>query len=73
LKKLGELKPVNVVLAVGTLALLIIPAIGSVYPVPPPPTNYFPYVFASYFLLGVALLWRRSGQLSKEGTLVETA
>ena len=73
LKKLGELKPVNVVLAVGTLALLIIPAIGSVYPVPPPPTNYFPYIFIAYFLIGVALLWRRSGQLSAKGPLAETA
>ncbi len=73
LKKLGELKPANVVLAVGTLALLIIPAIGSVYPVPPPPTNYFPYIFIAYFLIGVALLWRRSGQLSAKGPLAETA
>jgi amino acid transporter len=63
LKKLGELKPVNVALAVGTLALLIIPAIGSVYPVPAPPTNTFPYIFLGYFALGVALLWHRTARL----------
>ena len=73
LKKLGELKRGHIVLAVGTLALLIIPAIGSVYPVPPPPTNYFPYVFLAYFLLGVALLWRRTNRLAEEGPLAETA
>jgi amino acid transporter len=73
LKKLGQVKPSNVALAAGTLALLIIPAIGSVYPVPPPPTSYFPYVFALYVLIGVALFWRRSGELAREGPLVETA
>ena len=47
-------------MAVATLALLIIPAVGSVYPVPPPPSNYFPYAFAAYMALGAALLWRRT-------------
>jgi len=73
LKKLGELKANHIVLAVGTLALLIIPAIGSVYPVPPAPTSYFPYVFLAYFLIGTALFWRRSARLSAEGPLAESA
>ena len=46
-----------------TLGLLLIPAVGSVYPVPAPPTNAFPFVFAAYFVLGVVLLWSRSGRL----------
>jgi hypothetical protein len=49
------------VVAVGTIALLLIPAVGSVYPVPPAPSNYFPYAFAAYMALGAALLWRRKG------------
>jgi hypothetical protein len=37
---------------VAALALLLIPAVGSVYPVPPAPVNYFPYVFLAYLLIG---------------------
>ena len=33
---------------------LLVPAIGSVYPVPAPPVNLFVYVFALYFLIGAA-------------------
>ncbi len=62
LKGRGELKPHHIVVAVATLALLIIPAVGSVYPVPPPPSNYFPYAFAAYMALGAILLWRRGGR-----------
>ena len=47
LKKIGELKTKDiVVLPRSALALLLIPAVGSVYPVPAPPVNYFPYIFA---------------------------
>ena len=52
LKKCGELKAMHVVWCVAALALLMIPAIGSVYPVPPAPVNYFPYVFLAYLLIG---------------------
>jgi len=61
LRQRGELRPRHIVVAVGTIALLLIPAVGSVYPVPPPPSNYFPYAFAAYMALGAALLWRRKG------------
>jgi amino acid transporter len=53
LKKRGELKPVDIVWCVAALVMLLIPAIGSVYPVPPAPVNYFPYIFLGYLLLGV--------------------
>jgi amino acid transporter len=66
LKRIGQLKGRNVAIAIGTLALLIIPAIGSVYPVPSPPTSYFPYVFLAYFLIGAGLLWNRSGRIRDE-------
>ena len=52
LKKCGELKAMQVVWCVAALALLMIPAVGSVYPVPPAPVNYFPYVFLGYLLIG---------------------
>lgn len=60
LRRIGELRARHVAIAAGTLALLLIPAVGSVYPVPAPPTNTFPYIFAAYAILGVVLLWRRS-------------
>jgi amino acid transporter len=52
LKKRAELKAKDVVWCVLALVLLMIPAIGSVYPVPPAPVNYFPYVFLGYLLIG---------------------
>ncbi|MDE1896110.1 MAG: APC family permease [Rhodospirillales bacterium] len=51
-RSLGQLKPGHVVLAAISLALLLVPTIGSVYPVPPAPVKYFPYAFAAYFVLG---------------------
>jgi len=31
---------------------MLIPAVGSVYPVPDPPVRYFPYIFLGYLLIG---------------------
>jgi hypothetical protein len=53
LKKIGELKTKDIVVCVLALALLLIPAIGSVYPVPAPPVNYFPYIFLIYLAIGL--------------------
>ncbi|MBV8587402.1 MAG: APC family permease [Verrucomicrobia bacterium] len=53
LKKRGELNAVDVVWCVAALALLMIPAIGSVYPVPSAPVNFFPYIFLAYLLVGL--------------------
>jgi amino acid transporter len=55
LKKIGDLKPIDIAGCVASLLLLAVPAVGSVYPVPPPPVSYFPYVFLAY--LAVGALW----------------
>lgn len=52
LKSLGQLKPAHILISVASLVLLMVPTIGSVYPVPPAPVKYFPYMFAAYFLIG---------------------
>ena len=52
LKKRGELAAKDVVLCVAAMALLLVPAIGSVYPVPAAPVNAFPYVFLAYLFVG---------------------
>jgi amino acid transporter len=51
-KSFGQLKPIHWVLAAASLALLIIPTVGSVYPVPPAPVKYFPYMFVAYLIIG---------------------
>ncbi len=53
LKKRGELKAKDLVWCVAAVVLLMIPAIGSVYPVPPAPLNYFPYIFLAYLAIGL--------------------
>ncbi len=36
-----------------SLVLLMIPAVGSVIPIPDPPVNYFPYAYLVYLLVGI--------------------
>lgn len=55
LKSMGELKPRDIAGCVASLALLVVPAVGSVYPVPAAPVMYFPYAFLAY--LAVGLMW----------------
>ncbi|MGA9883335.1 MAG: APC family permease [Candidatus Acidiferrales bacterium] len=60
LKKIGELKLRHIAIAVIALALLIVPIAGTVYPVPSFPMNYFPYIFLTYIVIGIGLVWMRS-------------
>ena len=53
LKKLNELRTKDVVLCAAAIVLMIIPAVGSIYPIPDPPVKYFPYIFLAYLVLGV--------------------
>jgi amino acid transporter len=53
LKKRGELKAGHVVLCIVAMVLMLIPIIGSVYPVQPPPVQYFPIAFLAYLWFGV--------------------
>jgi len=52
LKKTGALKTKDIVLCVAAMLLLLIPIVGSVYPVPAAPVNAFPYIFAVYLFFG---------------------
>src|SRR4029077_11962091 len=60
LKKIGELKPHHIAIAVFALALLIVPIVGTVYPVPASPLNYFPYIFLAYIVAGIVIVSIRS-------------
>ena len=68
LKKLGELRPRNVVLASIAVLCLLVPTIGSFYPQPPYPVNLFPYVFLAWMAVSATWLFvvsrRRRGILA---------
>jgi amino acid transporter len=69
LARRGELRRRNVVIAVVALACLLVPTIGSFYPVPPYPVDIFPYIFLGYIAVGGTWLWavsrRRRGILAE--------
>jgi amino acid transporter len=65
LKKIGELRPLDVVYSVLALVFLLVPAIGTVYPVPSPPVNLFVYIFALYFIVGIAYFVARGMAVNK--------
>jgi amino acid transporter len=48
LKRIGELRAVDILISVVALVFLIAPAVTLLYPVPPAPMNYFPYLFLLY-------------------------
>jgi len=52
LKRLRELTAKDISVCVASLVLLLIPAVGSVYPLPPAPILYFPYLFLAYIAVG---------------------
>jgi amino acid transporter len=57
LKKKGELRPRNVVITVVACICLLVPTIGSFYPVPSWPVDLFPYLFLAYMLVGAGWLF----------------
>jgi amino acid transporter len=60
LKKIGEVKFYHWLMAGAALLLLLVPIIGTVYPVPAYPSNYFAYIYGTYLLAGVVLVFVRS-------------
>jgi amino acid transporter len=60
LKKRGELRARNVVIAAVGFVCLLVPTIGSFYPAPPWPVNIYPYLFLGYMLVGGAWLFVQS-------------
>ncbi len=52
LKKLGELKPSHVAVAAVAVLCLLVPTVGSFYPLPPYPVVLFPYIFLGWMAFG---------------------
>ena len=64
-----QLRLGNILVSVLAVLCLLIPTIGSFYPVPPFPMNLFPYIFLAYMLIGmlwIFVLSRRSPGLVEE-------
>jgi amino acid transporter len=60
LKRIGELKIYHILLSVGALLLLIVPIVGTVYPAPSYPLNYFAYIFGTWVVIGIVTVFIRS-------------
>jgi amino acid transporter len=65
LKKIGELKAYHVLLSAAALLLLIVPIVGTVYPAPAYPLNYFAYIFGAYLIAGIIWVANRSKSTSE--------
>jgi amino acid transporter len=60
LKSLGALKATNIVVSIVSIAVMLMPLIAAVYPVPAPPADKFPIYFGVYLLAGIAwFVWLR--------------
>ena len=58
LKRAGELKGRDVAVAIGSALFMVVPLVGSVYPVPAAPYDRLPYVFAALMAAGGVFLLR---------------
>ncbi len=66
LKKRGELEAKHIGLCVVAMVLLLVPIIGSVWPIPSPPVNAFPYVFVGYLWFGFIQVMSMQHQKPKQ-------
>jgi len=57
LAKRRELRPRNIAIAALAFLCLLVPTVGSFYPVPPYPIDIFPYLFVSYMVIGAIWLF----------------
>jgi amino acid transporter len=64
LRRIGELRAIDAIVAVLSWIFLVATAVTLFVPVPPPPTNYFPYAFLAYLAVGL-ILGHRSRQESR--------
>ncbi len=55
LRRVRDLRAVDVIVAVAASLCLVGTAVTLFYPAPPPPTNYFPYAFLLYLAAGLVL------------------
>lgn len=69
LRKHGQLTVKNLVISALALICLLVPTVGSFYPLPPVPVRYFPYYFLAYMLAGLA--WMTMVGRRRQATFAE--
>ncbi len=69
LAKLKELTPWSIVTAVLAVLFLLVPTVGSFYPMPAFPVNIFPYIFLTYMIIGG--VWLFIASRLRKGILTE--
>ncbi|HME75077.1 MAG TPA: hypothetical protein VKI00_05275 [Mycobacterium sp.] len=69
LRRRGEITRKDIAVLVLAPACLLVPTVGSFYPVPPVPVRYFPYYFLIYMLAGVG--WLITVSRRKPGVLAD--
>ncbi len=69
LRKLGQLRPLDVVVSALAVLFLLVPTIGSFYPLPPWPVDAFPYIFLGWMVIGGTWLFVQSRR--RQGILTE--
>jgi amino acid transporter len=72
LKRLGKLTPSAILISIMGLLFMIVPIVGSFYPLPDPPIRYYPYIFAAYVIAGVIFLFIQRGMGSDVIKKIET-
>jgi amino acid transporter len=72
LHRMGKLTPSAIAISVLGLLFMMVPIVGSFYPLPDPPIRYYPYVFAAYLALGVIFLYIQRGMGSNVIKTIET-
>jgi len=55
LRRLGKLTPGAIVISALGVLFMVVPIVGSFYPLPDPPIRYYPYIFMGYLAIGA--LW----------------
>ncbi|HUB24593.1 MAG TPA: APC family permease, partial [Tepidisphaeraceae bacterium] len=72
LKRLGKLTAGAMVISILGLLFMVVPIVGSFYPLPDPPIRYYPYIFAGYLAVGVVFLFIQRGMGSGVLQKIET-
>lgn len=66
----------HIILPIVAALILLIPLIGSIYPIPSPPYNWFPYIIVAYVIVGFFIIQRLSrepGRLEQVGKILADA